>query len=595
MTFDIALAVVISLNAIFVGVELSLQLSGQDMTAMRVVDSGFLVIYIVEISARFFANGFVASMRTGWVQLDAILIVLGVLCSWVLEPIAGESGPESTAALGPVMILRTLRLLRLGRTVRLFRIFSKIHEFWILVRGFMNGIGLMLCTVVMFALFIYVFACLALELITKHPLNQTDEVFKAHVEEYFGNLPTTMMTLLRFAVLDNTSEVYTPLVKRDPWLFIYFGIVTLIISLIAFNLLAAVIFNTTIEQGVQESDAARKVQEEEWSQLLWDLKRMFLRLDQDGSGQLSREEVQNIHPADMQRLSDALKMGSAMDIFNALDVDGSGELSITEFFDGALDILLSQSDSKEVVHVKRMEKQVETMHWRLKDLFNTQHDLDLRLDKVLETLREMQMGGGMGIRPVPVASLKVPDSTLGSSASDLSELTERLNKIWETTLEQSMQLTLQQVEEVKAKTKEELKARAKKAKAKKGSATGSFGNSHGSSIISVDSESYITLEDVLPQRGGGSSRGESRASSCGSSRSGQSDPPSGLGTRPRPRSRDGQRPANKTGAKSENGYLTIEFDPKDGIPKRQSSPTISVDTINSGHTSGSAYTHEVVV
>eukprot|EP00930_Biecheleria_cincta_P042247 TRINITY_DN29062_c0_g1_i1.p1 TRINITY_DN29062_c0_g1~~TRINITY_DN29062_c0_g1_i1.p1 ORF type:complete len:654 (-),score=109.45 TRINITY_DN29062_c0_g1_i1:198-2159(-) len=465
MWFDLTIAILIALNAIVIGIELSMQLEGHDLTAFRVLDSLFLVSYIVEISLRFFAFGFVASMKLSAVQFDALLIFLGALCAWVLEPIAGDSGTGTSAdALGPVLVLRMFRLLRLGRTLRLLRVFSRIHEFWLLVRGFVNGIGIMMCTVVMFTLFIYVFSCMGVEIITKHPLNDQDEVFRQHVQDHFSNLPSTMLTLARFAVLDNTSEVYVPLVRRDPWLFFYFGTILLVISLIAFNLLSAVIFNSTMEQNINESDQARKAQEDEWSQLLGDLKRMFLRLDQDGSGQLSREEVQNIHPVDMQKLTQALNIKTPMEVFNALDVDGSGELSITEFFDGTLDLLLNNND-KNAIHVKRMEKQVETMHWRLRDLFNTQHDLDLKLDKLVGGLESLSVQEGMGIsafRGGPsFAGCSV--SPNGDASQSAGQLAERLQKIWEESVQQTLKLTMNEVVETQTQLKDAISARKKKA------------------------------------------------------------------------------------------------------------------------------------
>eukprot|EP00930_Biecheleria_cincta_P033598 TRINITY_DN23286_c0_g1_i1.p1 TRINITY_DN23286_c0_g1~~TRINITY_DN23286_c0_g1_i1.p1 ORF type:complete len:645 (+),score=93.89 TRINITY_DN23286_c0_g1_i1:122-2056(+) len=483
MSFDLALSFIIALNAITIGIELSMQLEDRNVDGLRAVESCFLVAYIVELSLRFFGHGFVASMKTTQVQFDAVLVILGAVCTWVLEPIAGDSGTGTSAdALGPVLILRMLRLLRLGRTIRMIRVFSRIHEFWLLVRGFASGMSIMMCTVVMFSLIIYVFSCMGVELITKHPLNDSDEEFRQHVQKHFSSLPMTMLTLARFAVLDNTSEVYVPLVTRDPWLFLYFGVILLVMSVIAFNLLSAVIFNTTLEQNVQESDAARKAQEDEWSQLLGDLKRMFLRLDQDGSGHLSREEVQNIHPTDMQQLTQALNIKTPMEVFHALDVDGSGELSITEFFDGTLDLLMNNTD-KNIIHVKRMEKQVETMHWRLRDLFNTQHDLDLKLDKVIGGLDSLSFHQesseifGLQSRSSPGASFIGSSGILkDGTAQCVGEFEERLQKIWENSVSQTLKLTMQQLEETQTQLRQSVKldARSMKAESRSGADDGSM-------------------------------------------------------------------------------------------------------------------------
>lgn len=520
--FDLTISLLIGLNAITIGIELSMQLENRNVDGLRALESCFLVAYIVEISLRFFAHGVVVSLKTTAIQFDFILIILGALCTWVLEPIAGDSGTGTGAdALGPVLVLRMLRLLRLGRTIRMIRVFSRVHEFWLLVRGFASGMSIMMCTVVLFSLIIYVFSCMGVELITKHHLNDSDEEFRQHVDKHFPSLPMTMLTLARFAVLDNTSEVYVPLVTRDPWLFIYFGVILLVMSVIAFNLLSAVIFNTTMEQNVQESDAARKSQEEEWSQLLGDLKRMFLRLDQDGSGHLSREEVQNIHPTDMQQLTQALNIKTPMEVFHALDVDGSGELSITEFFDGTLDLLMNNTD-KNIMHVKRMEKQVETMHWRLRDLFNTQHDLDLKLDKIIGgldclSLQESPDIYGLQSRSSPGASFMGSSGILKDGTSHrMGELEERLQKIWEESLSQTLKLTMQQVEETQTQLKQSVKLDARSVKAAEGR-TGDDG--------SMSSRSRLKeREPSVASSGGGSVSSHSSAGSQRRSRTSRSRP-----------------------------------------------------------------------
>merc|ERR1719464_804655 len=92
-----------------------------------------------------------------------------------------------------------------------------------------------------------------------------DPVFKAHVEKHFSSLMQTMFTLIHFIVVDNMSDVYGPLVEKDPWLTIYFVLLILVISIVLMNLLSAVIFSCTLDQNTAEQDAFRKAQETEWT------------------------------------------------------------------------------------------------------------------------------------------------------------------------------------------------------------------------------------------------------------------------------------------------------------------------------------------
>ncbi|CAE8588470.1 unnamed protein product [Polarella glacialis] len=357
--FEGFIGMVIVLNAAGIGIGLTLQVEGKSTVPVQVLENFCLVAYIAELICRVFAIGFVC-FRDHWVKFDSFLIVMGVLVDWILDPILGAEGVASQ--FGPLMILRMARLLRLAKIMQLFK---HCREFWILVRGFLNCVNMMLYVFLVLFVCIYCFSCLAMELITKHRLNDEDEEFREQVQKYFRSLPNTMMTLVRFACLDNTSEVYYILVEKDAWLSMYFLFMILTVSLVFFHLTGAVIFSTTMDKNLEEDDTAKKVEMDKWANLVKDLKEMFSRLDGDGSGFLSRAEFEQMHPSDMQMLARALGGGlSPSAIFDSLDLDRSGEISITELFDGIWEAIASGDR----LGTKRMEKQVEMMHVRMSEM-----------------------------------------------------------------------------------------------------------------------------------------------------------------------------------------------------------------------------------
>jgi len=366
--FDIGIGIVIAFNAVSIGIEQTLELNGHSTLVTSVFESIFLVIYILELSLRFFVDGRKA-VRGSWVKFDLFLVIVGVLGSWVLEIALTKS---QSRALGPLMVLRTMRLLRLAKTMRLF---TRVQECWMLVRGFMNSANILIYSFIILFLMLYIFSCLSVEIITKNASDNDDPAYRVHVEKYFSSLPQTMMTLIRFACLDNTSEIYAPLVEREPLLALFFIPIIFTVSMVMFHLLGAVIFSSTLDQNANELDAEKFAKEAEWGQLILDLKFMFERLDEDKSGRLSQDELMNINPADQERLTEALGLSSPLQVFNALDVDKSGEVSITEFFDGVWEVAIQKSD----IELKRMEKQIEAMHWRIKETFGVQHDLQVQM------------------------------------------------------------------------------------------------------------------------------------------------------------------------------------------------------------------------
>lgn len=422
--FDVGIGVVIALNAASIGIEQSFELERKDTSMLKVLESFFLVIYIFEVGLRLFAHGRQA-LSENWVRLDIFLVVVGVGTSWIVEPF---SAADSLTNFGPVLGLRLLRLLRLAKTVRLF---ARFQECWMLVRGFLNSASIVPYSMGMLFITLYTFSCLGVELISKHRLNDKDEFFEAHVQTHFSSLPQTMFTLVRFACLDNTAEVYKPLVDKDPWLAVYFLVVILVISMVFFHLLGAVYFSSTLEQNNTEHDNDKQMKEIELMELLDELKVMFRRLDKDRSGNLSKEELMTISDDDRDRLCRALGCTSPLQIFNALDVDRSGTVTINEFFDGVWDVAFSRGD----VQMRRMEKQVENIHWRLKEVFSAQHEMAMQMEQVLgrraPRLPLTGRSSGEGSRQ---PELQIPSQLCDNVDRSIQDLIVQLKCTWEESL-----------------------------------------------------------------------------------------------------------------------------------------------------------------
>jgi len=136
--------------------------------------------------------------------------------------------------------------------------------------------------------------------------------------------------------------------------------------MVMYHILGAVIFSSTLDQNIEEMDEEKLQHEEEWSSLIADIKAMFVRIDTDCSGSLSRLEMLNMSNKDEARLSNILGVKTPGAIFNALDADLDGEISVTEWFDGLWDASIGKSD----VELRRAEKQLEAIHWRTKETFS---------------------------------------------------------------------------------------------------------------------------------------------------------------------------------------------------------------------------------
>ena len=94
------------------------------------------------------------------------------------------------------------------------------------------------------------------------------------------------------------------------------------------NLAAAVMMNSALEQAMHDKDTLKRYEKARKKKFVKDLRNIFKRLDEDGSGQVSRDEILNISNDDKEVLHKLPTLSDPLEIFGALDVDGSGNVDI---------------------------------------------------------------------------------------------------------------------------------------------------------------------------------------------------------------------------------------------------------------------------
>jgi len=342
--WDAFMGLVITINSTCIGVEQTLVLEGGDTRPLQVMEHFFLIIYIVEFSMNILEGGFRPLLSDGWLQLDAFLVVLGLFTTWIMGPLLG--GMEGA---NPLMALRMIRLLRLARMVRLLHTFKGL---WTLVQGFISSLGTMCYTTLLLVLVLYAYACLGMELIRNHDAYGVDEKFTAIVDEYFTNLPRIMLTLLQFVAMDSVSTFYVPLCVYDGWLVFYFFSIILTVAMVFMNIVTALIVNTAFEAEKVDKEMKKTYESSIKRGVTESLGQMFTLLDDDCTGTISLDEVKNSPPEAQELLCELAEVETVEDVFNEIDLDFSGEISLEEFCDGILDIVNSDCP-KEIRHVEK--------------------------------------------------------------------------------------------------------------------------------------------------------------------------------------------------------------------------------------------------
>ncbi|CAJ1390045.1 unnamed protein product [Effrenium voratum] len=367
--FDTFLGLIIIANAVNIGIDISLQQEGKDTWIPGLFEDVFLAVYTVELIMRLFVDCR-GALRDPWVRFDLFLVSTGVFSQWILEAFF-----VSVSEVHVLLMLRVARLLRLAKTVRFL---MRFRELWMLVQGLANSAYTMVYTILLLFVVLYCFACLILQLLYKHPMLEQDEAFATTVRENFSDLQTAMVTLLQFVSFDNIVLVYKPLADRDPVLLVYFILVILVVGIVIMNLVTAVIVNSSLEQAAKDKSLLQSIEEQNRKKVVAELRCMFYRLDHDCSGEVSREEISRIATHEKQILRDLTGFDDPTELFDALDLDESGELGIEEFCDGLWQVAISDSP----LEIKRMQKQVEHIKHHLTKYM---HDTD----QIKATLREL--------------------------------------------------------------------------------------------------------------------------------------------------------------------------------------------------------------
>jgi voltage-gated sodium channel len=334
--FDMAIGLVIVANSATIGLESSFELSKQDTRVFGRLEHVFLFIYSVELFLRFYTYG-MKCFRSGWVCFDFILVTIGLVANYVVPIIeAYYQGSDESGAVGFLLVLRTFRLARLARTIRLLAQFKVL---WMLVRGLLASAGTMTYVFILFALILYVFACMGVEIITKPQLALSADEREMNLEydrlvtNHWGSISLSVYTLMMFATVDSAGAIYIPMSQHRPVLIVYFVAFLLLVSICLMNLVTAVIVESSFDQAAQDKEVAKAHKAKIIEGMMPRLKQMFEELDSDNDKEISLKEFGAMDDRTREELCELFNTDDLVELFEVLDVDGGGSVSIEEFCD----------------------------------------------------------------------------------------------------------------------------------------------------------------------------------------------------------------------------------------------------------------------
>jgi len=297
--------------------------------------------------------------------------------SLFIEPmLQGQSG-QSNSALGAIGILKMFRFFRLLRAVRLV---AQFRMLWQLVRGLMSSMHMILTTCILMLFILYIYACIGLELLTKEKEDYDGRAYDL-IEYNFSSVFRFMLSLIQFMTFDSSAAIYTPVIIQGPHMLPYFTSFMLVVGVALMNLLTAIVVEGSFEMSRNDKDVQQAMKSEMMKKILPRLLSLFKGLDQDGSGDISYEEIQNAPPHVREEMTKLLGEDELEEIFRIIDFDGSGEIGIDEFFDNISKVVMGSLNINDM----RTQKQISAATTTIREQIES---LEEKLDKFMKEIKK---------------------------------------------------------------------------------------------------------------------------------------------------------------------------------------------------------------
>lgn len=363
----IGLCILVAANCILIGYETDhgLKWSDELELAFNLTFATEMAIRLNEKRMEFFYS---ECGNWKWNLFD-LAIVLSGLAPQIASLIFFRRA-EATQSSSVVNVFRCARIIRLFRLLRIFRELSTIAE------GFLKALHSVAWISITLSMFVFVCA-IVITRVLGHTATKGSSI-----EIWFGTVEASMLTLFEMVTLDGWADIATEVGETNGWLWgPFFACFVLLTSYIFLALITAVITDQTIQALHEDHETKARELEEQRLATLEVLMHMFY---EDGSGSGPGEMTEKDLTAVLQDRHNRILLRSLgwyvceediQGLFNLLDVDASGSISVQEFSKGFCKL---QGDAK------------------AKDLFEHHIEAMRGMAEVSKQLQELRADLGLG-------------------------------------------------------------------------------------------------------------------------------------------------------------------------------------------------------
>jgi len=384
-------------NALMIGIETQTAASGERPAVFQRMNLCFNVAFIFELAMRLNAERleFIRGDEKWANILDVLLLGLGIASD--VAVLVSNSALEGGSA------LKVARLFRIIRTVRILRTVKSVREFQKMLYALMSSTRTLLCSLLILFSVMYVFAVLLCQavsdLVVQRSMFLGEDVDPALLE-YWGDLSRSFFSLFMAITSGISWELCFRPLSELGWIYSALFIAYVVLCLFGvMNVVTSVFVESAIMSAqhykhliIQEKANEREIATKH-------MKQVFRQIDEDGSGEITAEEMEEfLQDGGLRKYIEALDINAenARMLFRLLDRDGSNKVDIDEFCEGCLRL---QGDAKSF--------DVHAMMYQMKGFLSKWSDFTIYVEE-----RFYNLGAALGIPEAQLRDLSLRSSNM---------------------------------------------------------------------------------------------------------------------------------------------------------------------------------------
>jgi hypothetical protein len=290
-----------------------------------------IVIYAVELTFRIYI--FRSEFFTTGGNIVDFAAVTGDVSVELASYLAGDS-------YGSLLWLRILRLMRLGRAVRILTMFPELS---IMLKCLFGAMKVIFWGMVLLLVSVLIWSILAVQLLNDltHRLDENG-VFRdtgcERCPRAFESTWSAMITLTKHLIAgDSWGEMAVPMIEAEPATALFFFCCLFLGTLAILNLILAMVVDSAMETRNEDHRRMNKLKNAKLLKNGRRLYKLFEDLDADMDGFLSVEELQNGFKDNEEFAAIMGAMDITVDdldtVFMILDTDKTGAVDYAEFIE----------------------------------------------------------------------------------------------------------------------------------------------------------------------------------------------------------------------------------------------------------------------